>query len=258
MSDEQLSGLARDGESIAEAIERIARPMVLDSRAEGYLSSLPELRRLVDDGELDDRPDAQLFVAVVANAETPRDSGLVNDLITAALATFTGRGDVGGQAVAWWVRGNVQLLIGDLASASRAWRQAAELDPGAQLVEGLALANLAYGSYCETGDVEDSLALALDCASSSMARSDGRAAGLALVYAAYFQILAGRFERAEQELVAAEAAFASEPTSPYEWPLAHAAQGALAAIRGQIEEADAAFERGVQLAREVDNRWYEA
>ncbi len=91
-----------------------------------------------------------------------------------------------------------------------------------------------------------------------MARSDGRAAGLALVYAAYFQILAGRFDHAEQELVAAEAAFASEPTSPYEWPLAHAAQGALAAIRGQIEEADAAFDRGLRLAREVDNRWYEA
>ncbi len=258
MPDEQLSGLARDGESIADAIDRIARPMILDSRAESYLRSLPELRTLVADGSLDERPDAQLFVAAVANAETPRDSALVNDLVTAALDTFTRRSDVGGQAVAWWVRGNVHLIIGDLAAASRAWRRAAELDPGADLIEGLALANLAYGSFCETGDVEDSLLLALDCATSSLHRADGRAAGLALVYAAYFQILAGRFERADQEIVAAEAAFASEPTSPYEWPLAHAAQGALAAIRGLTEEADAAFDRGVRLAREVDNRWYEA
>ncbi|MGZ4708732.1 MAG: hypothetical protein ACXWBN_08340, partial [Acidimicrobiales bacterium] len=62
MPDEQLSGLAREGETLADAIERIARPMVLDSRAESYLPSLPELRELVADGSLDQRPDAQLFV----------------------------------------------------------------------------------------------------------------------------------------------------------------------------------------------------
>ncbi|MGZ4717889.1 MAG: AfsR/SARP family transcriptional regulator [Acidimicrobiales bacterium] len=258
MPDEQLSGLAREGETLADAVERIARPMVLDSRAESYLPSLPELRELVADGSLDQRPDAQLFVALVANADGPKDVSLINDLIARALNTFTEREDVAGQAVACWVRGNVALGLGDLASASRAWRQAAELDPDAEMVEGLALANLAYGSFCETGDVEESLTLALDAAAASLARADGRAAGLALVYAAYFQILAGRFDHADQELAAAEAAFASEPTSPYEWPLAHAAQGALAAIRGQTAEADAAFERGVRLAREVDNRWYEA
>jgi tetratricopeptide (TPR) repeat protein len=255
---DQLSELVHEGESIADAVARVARPMVLDSRAESLLPSLPELRTLVVDGAFDDRPDAQLLVAVVANNDTPKDLGLINDLVSKALARFVDRDEADGQAVAWWVRGNLQMALGDLAAASRAWRRAADLDPTADLVEGLALANLAYGSFCETGDVEESLALALDCASSSLDRADGRAAGLALVYAAYFQILAGRFEQAEHELVAAEAAFASEPTSPYEWPLAHAAQGALAAIRGQVTEADACFERGLRLAREVDNRWYEA
>jgi tetratricopeptide (TPR) repeat protein len=255
---DQLRALAREGESVVDAVDRAARALVLDSRAETLLPALTELRALAAAGAFDDRPDAQLLVALVANGGTPKDRAFVDDLVSQALVRFVERDEVDGQAIAWWVRGNVQLSMGDLAGASRGWRRAVELDPSADLVEGLALANLAYGSFCETGDVEESLALALDAAASAMARTDGRAAGLALVYAAYFLILAGRFERAEHELIAAEAAFASEATAPYEWPLAHGAAGALAAIRGQVSEADACFERGIRLARELDNRWYEA
>ncbi len=159
------------------------------------------------------------------------------------------------------MRGNVLLGLGDVAGAARAWKRAADLDPTTDLVEDMSLANLAYASYGTTGDVDEALHLALAAVNSARERNHGRGEGLALVYAAYLQIMAGRFAEADDALAGADEAFTRAGQSggpPYEWPLAHAGIGALAGLRGQAGPADISFLRGILLARQLENPWYEA
>jgi DNA-binding SARP family transcriptional activator len=248
--------IVQNGETFEEALDREARLLVVESRAESLLPLLHQLLSL----DLSDQPFAQLLIALLANHEVPKNTTLAFERLEAATAVLVARGDRDGQAIASWVRGNILLGVGDVAGAARAWRRAADLDPETDLVEDMSLANLAYASYGMNGNVTESLALATSAAASARKRNDERAEGLALIYCAELEILAGRFEDAERALIRADEAFgeASGGEPVYEWPLAHAGIGALAALRGRREEADTAFLRGVLLARELGNPWYEA
>ena len=249
--------IVREGETFEEALDREARTMVVDSRAESLLPLLHHLTTL----DLTDRPFAQLLVALVANADVPKRTELTFSLLDEATATLSARHDPDGEAIAAWVRGNVLLGLGDVAGAARAWKRAADLDPTTDLVEDMSLANLAYASYGVSGDVDDALHLAAAAVTSARQRDHGRGEGLALVYTAYLQIMSGRFAEADEALSAADEAFtraSQEGGPPYEWPLAHAGIGALAGLRGRAAEADTSFLRGVLLARQLENPWYEA
>lgn len=249
--------LVRDGEPFEEALEREARTMVVASQYESLLPHLHHLAAL----DLRDRPFSQLLVALLANAEVPKQTELTFARLDAATETLAARHDTDGEAIAVWARGNVLLGLGDVANAARCWRRAADLDPTTELVEDMSLANLAYASYCVSGDVDDALHLAGSAVESARARNHGRGEGLALVYSAHLQITAGRFGEAERALTAAEEAFAaasSEAEPVYEWPLVYAGMGALAGLRGHDAAADTAFLRGVLLARQLENPWYEA
>ena len=251
------SEIVRPGETLAEALDREGGPMLVESRSQVLLPVLHHLLTL----DLTGLPFAQLLVAMTANGDVPKPTEIIFGLIDQATATLAERRDVDGEALACWVRGNALLGIGDVAGAGRAWKRAADLDPTTDLVEDMALANLAYASYGVNGDVDEALRAAAAAVASARARDHGRGEGLALVYTAYLQMMAGRFAQAGEALRVADEAFAraSEVDGPpYEWPLVYAGIGALAGLRGLPEEADTEFLRGVLLARNLENPWYEA
>ena len=252
--DELVAQMVQDGESIPDALDRQGRAIVLDSRADEFVAMLPRVREL----DLSEHPYAQIFVGLLANSTIPKNIDLTLAMIGEAAATLTARGDTVGLAMVLWVRGNVLLGVGDLSGASRAWKRSIDIDPSSVLVDDLSLANLAYGSFCSTGGVDDALALAAAAVASSRERNHGRGEGLGLVYTGYLQIHAGRFDLAERSFALADDSFAAEDEAPYEWPLVFAGMGALAGIRGQIVEADTAFLRGILLSRQMQNTWYEA
>ena len=252
-----ITQIVREGETFEEALDREARTMVVESRAETLLPLLHHLITL----DLSDLPFAQLLVALVANADVPKRTQLTFAMLDEATATFSARPDADGEAIAAWVRGNVLLGLGDVAGAARAWKRAADLDPTTDLVEDMSLANLAYASYGVSGNVDEALHLAAAAVGSARARDHGRGEGLALVYTAYLQIMSGRFAQAEEALATAAEAFGranQDDGPPYEWPLVYAGIGALAGLRGLPEQADTEFLRGVLLARHLENPWYEA
>jgi tetratricopeptide (TPR) repeat protein len=252
--DEFTAAFVRDGESIPDALDRHGRALVLDSRSHELVAILPHVRNL----DLADHPYAQIFVGLLANSTVPKDVDLAFTMIDEATATFTARDDDAGLAEVLWVRGMVLLGMGDLAGASKAWKQSIDMDPPSPQVDALSLANLAYGSFCENGDVEDGLTLVATAVASARARGNRRGEGVALSYTGYLQIQTGRFELAEQSFLLAHDAFSLEAEPPYEWPMTFAGLGSLAGIRGQAIEADTAFLRGILLARQMQNTRYEA
>jgi len=249
-----LAELVRPGESLEEALDREAPRLLLESRSDGLTPAIGHLAEL----DLADFPRAQILVAMVAHATVPKRSDLATGLLDTADATLAGRADGSGAALAAWVRGNVLLTLGDLAGAARAWGRAVQLDPEADLVEDLSLANLAYGSFCVNGDVTEALGLAEAAVASATEHRDGRGRGLALVYEGYLRAHAGQFEAADRAFTEAAAVFGAESPPPYEWPLAFAGQATLAAMRGQVEAADAAFLEALELTHRTGNEWYEA
>ena len=160
-----------------------------------------------------------------------------------------------------WVRGNVLLGLGDVAGAARAWKRAADLDPTTELVEDMSLANLAYASYCVSGDVDEALHLAARRSTSPREPRPRPGRGprprLRRLPPDHGRSLRARpSEPCQRPTRPSPRQQEAEP--PYEWPLAHAGIGALAGLRGHAAEADTAFLRGVLLARQLENPWYEA
>jgi hypothetical protein len=176
-----LAELARPGESLEEALDREAPRLLLDSRSDELTPAVDQLVEL----DLATYPRAQILVAMVAHATVPKRSDRAAELLDAADATLVERGDGSGAALAAWVRGNILLTLGDLAGAARAWGREVELDPEADLVEDLSLANLAYGSFCVNGNVTEALELAQAAVASATEHRHGRGRGLALVYEGY-------------------------------------------------------------------------
>jgi tetratricopeptide (TPR) repeat protein len=252
--DRLLADIVTDGETLEDALEREARAIVLGGRAHQLAPIIDELMGL----ELTDRPYAQILVGHLANSSVPNRTDLTVAMLDAATATFADRDDRAGEAMAWWERGNMLLLLGDVAGASRAWQQAVDLDPDADLVEELSLASLAYGSFCVDGDLAQALTLAETAITISRSREHGRGEGLGLVFQGYLRVHAGDFELADQSFEAAERAFAAETAMAYESPLAAAGRGGVAGLRGHPAEADAAFAIAVERAGQTENAWLEA
>ena len=235
MPDEQLSGLARDGESIAEAIERVGPTD--GARQPGRELPAVAPRAAVAGGRRRARPASRRPAARRPRGQRRRPQGPRAHLRPhrpRRSTTFTDRDDVDGQAVAWWVRGNVQL------GAGRPGRGVAGLAPGRR-------ARPRRRAGRGPGPGQPGLRLVLrDRRRRGVARAGprlrgvvarpaptGGPPGLALVYAAYFQILAGRFDQAEQELSRGRGRVRRRsrprPTSG-RWPTP--AQGALAGHPG--------------------------
>ena len=249
-----LAELVRPGESLEHTLDREAPRLLLDSRSDELTPAIDELAAL----ELAAFPRAQILAAMVAHATVPKRSDLAADLLDQADATLTERADAAGAALAAWVRGNVLLTFGDVAGAARAWARAVELDPDADLVEDLSLANLAYGSFCLDGNVTGAVELAEAAVNAATEHRHGRGRGLALVYEGYLRAHAGQFEHAERAFAEALAVFGAESPPAYEWPLAFAGQASLAAMRGQIEAADRGFLEAISLTDRMGNEWFEA
>ena len=252
--DQLAADIVVDGEPLEIALEREARRIVLDGRADDLMPILDQLAVL----DLTDRPYAQILVGQLAGISVPRQTELALALLDSAAATLADRGESDGEAMVWWARGNVLLVQGDVAGAARAWKCALDLDPGSDLIEELSLALLAYGSFCIDGHIPDALVLADTAISTSRARGHGRGEGLGLIFQGYLHVHSGDFAQAQRSFELAEAAYAREPASPYEGPLAAAGRGGVAGLRGQRAEADTAFDAAVDLAASADNIWVEA
>ena len=249
-----VADMAHADEGHAQALGRSARELLRGGRTDLLAPHLHRLRSL----ELGDQPYAQILVAELTRQTAPSALDEALDLIERARATFEAGGDQAGVAFSWWAHGNQLLSVGDLEGASAAWRLAVQLDPTVDPVEGLALANLAFTSYCLDGRVPAALAMAGEAAEAARERGHGRAEGLALVHCGYLEAVAGQLSAAEASFRAADQVFAAQPTMSIEWPMAQAGLGSLAAIRGAPAEADDAYLCGLLLARELHSSRDEA
>lgn len=204
----------------------------------------------------DAHPGAGL-TAGVAICAIDRPSG--RRLLTTSREAFACAGDDVGHGYGCFLEGLEDLGEGNLDGASAWWQRSRDLLGREHAIDGFTMAHLALGAY-QGGDLARALTLAEAALAAAEQRRDDRLEMISALYVGFFRLWTGDFSRVEQAVSHGLAASdrIAEPLNRYDTPLLWATRGALASLRGQFDEADAAFEAGLDLAALLHNEWHEA
>jgi tetratricopeptide (TPR) repeat protein len=238
-----------------EELDRIAPGLLLAGRPARLLDCVDELSAL----PLAGHPWARLLVACVRWDADPGSAGAIAHA-HGALRAFRRGGDDRGVGITCFVLGVWRLSRGDFAGADRWWRQAHDVvDAGDHDGMQMLLVHGCLGAYGQ-GRLDVARALAEEASALAQLLGEPRAEATALVNVGFMALWTGDFTHALVALDAAEAAFDEVPDlfDRYESPLCFGARGVLWALRGDDELAERDFTRGVLVAQEIREGWYEA
>lgn len=253
---EQLSArLARDGETLLDALDRLAPSYLGGGRPDLVLQPhIDKIVRIPFRGH----PWSQLLVAAVL-WDIRRDDPSIPRLVESASRAFTRRRDLGGLGYVAHVRGNFALGRGQLQDAAFWWEQARHVLGEDAPSSEMNIAFLALGAY-QRGDLRAATKLAEEALALARLRGHRRGEGLALVFVAFFALTSGAFSRAESALALAEQAWSDLPATEdaTDLPLLHGARGVLLALRGHEAAAEDAFNAGLEASTTVSNPWHGA
>lgn len=247
--------LARDGETVLDALDRLAPKYLGGGRPDLLLRPhIDEILRT----SLRGHPWSQLLAAA-ALWDIRRDDPAIPRLVESASRAFRKRRDLAGLGYVAHVRGNFALGRGRLEEAASWWERARQALGEEAPSSEMNLAYLALSTY-QVGDLRAATKLAEEALALARLRGHRRAEGLALVFVAFFCLTSGAFSRAESALALAEQAWADlpSPEDAPDLPLLDGARGVLLALRGQEPEARRAFDRALEVAERIGNSWHGA
>jgi tetratricopeptide (TPR) repeat protein len=246
-----------DGDSselTVDELDRLAPSLLIGGRPARLLDRATELAEL----PLAGHPWARLLVACVLWDAEPGGQVAVRHA-HAALRAFRRREDDRGIGITSFVLGVWRLSRGDFAGADR-WWASARATAGAERAECMQmLVHGCLGAYGR-GQLDAARALAEEASALAQLLGAPRAEATALVNVGFMALWTGDFASALVALDAAEEAFGEVPDvfDRYELPLCFGARGVLWALRGEDALAERDFTRGVQVAQQVREGWYEA
>ena len=248
---ERLSDAADDTTLLA-LLDDAAVPLIETDLIHRLVPHARRLRTL----NYDDHPWAGLIAGVTICA-IDRARGRTE--LRRGRETFERAGDEVGHGYACFLEGLEDIGEGQIATASDWWRRSRELLDGEGPVEGMALAHLALGAYGE-GDLRLAQHMARESLLSARRRHDDRVIGIACMYLSFVAVHAGEFAAADAAIVEGIAGLEriADPANRYELPMLLAAQGCVAALRGEWEPAEQSWDGAITSAARGGNRWYDA
>ena len=245
-------GEATDDATLLALLDDAALPLIETDLIHRLVPHARRLRELDYDGH----PWAGLVGGVALCAI---DRPLGRAVLRRAREAFEPAGDRVGNGYACFLEALEDIGEGHIAAASEWLRQSRELLRGEGQVEAMALAHLALGAYGE-GDLGRAEHLARESLTSARTRGDDRVIGIACMYLSFVRVHAGEFAAADAAIAEGIAGLERipDPADRYELPMLLAAQGCVAALRGDWEAAERSWDDAIASAALVDNRWYDA